>query len=58
MISNRLRMLESNMARLINQHQALAPLADLANLIPEVNRHKDSIRLVEDELQQLSHQIS
>jgi hypothetical protein len=54
---NRLEMLESNLLRVWNQHEALIPLLDLVELLPHVQKNFEQGRQVKQRLDNLSHNI-
>ena len=50
---SRLEMLENNLTRVSNQHEALLPLLDLVELLPHVQKNLEQCRQVKQRLDEL-----
>lgn len=54
---SRLEMLESNLTRVTNQHEALIPLLDLVELLPHIQKNLEQSQQAKQRLEALSEQM-
>lgn len=57
-VLNRLEMLENNLTRVTNQHDALLPLLDLVELLPHVQKNLEQCRQVKQRLTVLDERLT